>query len=784
MSNNNNKKTEKNPKKMFSLLGQKTESSFSSTKRKEDFQNQQHKCQICKRKTNLFQCTKCSIYYCSKCIKQIYPYKNNRIKRNEFICENCNDNEIIYDEKPNYQNYFCFICSAFLNEENKCTFLMTKKQELEFKNELINRNILLGEKEEGPQINENAFSIIRLCKNCQLNYFEIIENILNNNFQYIEHKKKKRRDTKVANESDNNTLNSNLYINLNNKNNNDNVQEIKNIVNENNKKNKINININNDKNNKNINDENDNKFNNIQQMLDMSFLNNNLHNNNNNYSNSNEFLNNDLNIFPNNNNNYFFNSSMNKPINNFSPTYDFMNLDNPQNSLNNGNILNNYSNFINNLNDNLNLMNNLILNKENQKFNSNAIPNMNQNQNNDLKNNIFNSNKNKNNSDNLKNNDKLNDFDEKEKEKKKNSHEKNNKNNNDNINQDESSFEQDNIYFCLYRMKSALSKITKYLSIFEKNNVDCNNSLLENMEFLTIIFSSIITKMKNEKKENNANNNEKNNEIKNNENNDNKEKNDNKENNNENINNIKNDTSKNENEKINIKIKGKNTNKKGEENKINENKKKELYEEEDDEEETDEPYDYYLDYILTVNDSFKIKLKVMKIYNDLKNTFFLILFKNIENLLLKLSEYATEEQIKLNSQSVKPQVLNEINKNIFQFDPSQLNMNIYNNMPQKNNNNIFNQPIPPLTNLPNFNYNSQPYIPRMPPININKDFPIINNNEQQMKLNYPGNIPNIFNMNSKFPINNELNGLPINPLILQSIKNKTNIDNNNHNNKK
>ena len=177
----------------------------------------------------------------------------------------------------------------------------------------------------------------------------------------------------------------------------------------------------------------------------------------------------------------------------------------------------------------------------------------------------------------------------------------------------------------------------------------------------------------------------------------------------------------------------------------------------------------------------------MKIFNDLKNTFFVILFKNIENLISKFSDYTTEEQNTYKTQSQKneipkePQNLNETNKNLFQYDISKINMNNFNNIPQKNNN-MFNQAIPPLTNLPNFNYNPQQYIRRMPLImqnnNINKDFPIINNNE----MNYSGNIPNIFNINSKFPINNELKGFGINPLLFQSINNKNNIDNNNYQN--
>ena len=307
------------------------------------------------------------------------------------------------------------------------------------------------------------------------------------------------------------------------------------------------------------------------------------------------------------------------------------------------------------------------------------------------------------------------------------------------------------------------------------------------MEFLNIIFSSIIRKIKNEKKINdekyNISTNNKNNKLKieinnNNLKNDNINKEYNKENNNDNCNN---ENSKNENDNLKDQI-NKNNNEKSKKNIIKSNKMKDLLEEEENEEYFEESYDSYLDYILSVNDSFKIKLKAMKIYNDLKNTFSLILFKNIENLISKFTEYTTEEQNKYKNNSQKNEIpkesnnSNEINQNLFQYDISKNNMNNVNNIQQVNSNTFFNQPLPPLTNLQNLNYNPQQYIRRMPL--VNKEFPNINNNE----LNYSGNMPNIFNINSKFPINNELTGFGINSLIFQNIKNKNNIGNNNYQN--
>ena len=59
---------------------------------------------------------------------------------------------------------------------------------------------------------------------------------------------------------------------------------------------------------------------------------------------------------------------------------------------------------------------------------------------------------------------------------------------------------------------------------------------------------------------------------------------------------------------------------------------------------------------------------------------------------------------------------------------------------------------------------------------VDNEAPIINNNaEQQMNFNYSANVPNMFNINSKIPINNDLNGIGINPLIMQNLKNEKHI---------
>ena len=125
MSNNNKpEEGEKKTKKLFSFSCQKVDSPISQDKNSDIEQN---KCRNCKKKYNLFQCIKCLKYYCSKCIKQLYYYKKRRIKRNEFICEDCGKNEI-FMEKSSLKNSFCFICGSYIGEKNKYTYLVTHEK--------------------------------------------------------------------------------------------------------------------------------------------------------------------------------------------------------------------------------------------------------------------------------------------------------------------------------------------------------------------------------------------------------------------------------------------------------------------------------------------------------------------------------------------------------------------------------------------------------------------------------------------------------------------------------
>ena len=851
MSNTNIKESEKNIKQLFSLLGKKTEPpNHLCNIIDEPKQEEKNQCQICKKKYNLFQCIICLSYYCSKCIKLSEYYQNRRIKRNEFICQNCTDNEDFQTKGENFQNYFCFICSEYIGENNKHNYLVTKRQKIQFQNEIFKKFMAFQEANKDTKKEESEYCVIRICFKCHLTYSKVIDKILNENINDEKNDKKAINNKMIGTDILNNLkeMNENNFINF--PKNLKNIQEIKNDVIENEKESKLNKeNEINSINNSNINKEEDNLlelkkiFENNSLFRDFKSSVNNLNNVNNrdiikNNNNQNEFLNKNLN-FPKENNSNLNYINIDNPMtdnrnNNIkmSDLYKLLNLNNPQNINNNSNLLNNFTNLFNNINANPSLIPNLPLNNGsgNNFSNNNIFSSLSLN--NNLGNNIFNFDSSLNNNNNLNNNqnkiNELYEFPEKER----NVNEKVNENKNKDINPEEYSIDPDNIYFCLYRMKDVLNQFTKYLSIFENNNMEYNNSILENIESLIKIFSTVIIKIKTELQNNkeyqmkfnlNQNDNKENNEnINNKEDGNNKDKKIEKDKHNNSIN-INTINKNNEFIDKNIKeLKGNNDikteNYKGK-SKINDddekniliikkenniNKEKEEFENKsnENEEEVEEPYEYYLDLILNINESFKNKLKAMKIYNDLKNLFFTILFKNIERLILKLSDVAEETQNKKQTQNSKNQPKieqnlhnnlninnannitnsNNLNNNRFSFENiSQLNA-LTNLLSQsQNNNSIFNQIMPPLINLQNFNCNQQPYMPKISPIlqnnNINRDLQILKNKNE---IKYPGNIPNIFNINQQQSLNKDQRGLGINSLILQSIKNQSYFDKNNN----
>ena len=86
--------------------------------------------------------------------------------------------------------------------------------------------------------------------------------------------------------------------------------------------------------------------------------------------------------------------------------------------------------------------------------------------------------------------------------------------------------------------------------------------------------------------------------------------------------------------------------------------------------------------------------------------------------------------------------------------------------------------MPPFLNLHNCNYNHPNISQILKNNNINRDLPILKNDNNELK--YPALISNLFNINQQQPLNNEQTGIGINPLILQNIKNQSYFDKNNY----
>ena len=814
MSNTNSKENEKNIKQLFFLLGKKTEAPNSFNNLLEESKVEKHQCQICKRKYNLFQCIICLSYYCSKCIKFSDYYKNRRIKRNEFICQNCTENENLQIKEENFQNYFCSICSEYIGENNKYNYLVTKRQQQQIQNEIFKNFVDIQETTKDAKKEESVYCVIRICFKCHLTYSKIIDKILNENIENEEQNEKKNNIIKKADLENNLNDKNNNYLNItSNKNNCQNLQEIKIIANEKNKDAQLNKeNENNPINNSNINSEKEKLFElkklfeNNSLFRDLSGQNNSNNLNKgdilNNTNNQNEFLKSNLNFPSDGNSNFNF---LNHPISNnmdnenIIDLYNLLNLNNTQNINNNSNNLNNFTNLLNNLNNSNSFLNPNLLadncNSNNFAY-DNILSNLNKN---NIGNNIFNCDTL--NSKNInylkKNQNKINelyDFNENERPLNEQTNKNQNKDNEDL--EDEYSIDPNNIYFCLYRKKDVLFQFTKYLNTFENNNIEYNNSILDNIETLTNILSTVIIKIKTELQNNeayqikfnlNQNDNKENNENNSNENI--KIENHHEKGKNENINNIK-DKTFNSKESSDINDVEKVISSFKKENDINDKiegdniKSNEIEEEEEEE----HPYEYYLNLILNINESFKNKLKALKIYNELKSLFSTILFKNIERLIFKLSDLVEETQSKNQNKNCKNEnnIQNNLNinnnnpnNNIFSLgNSSQLNaLNNFISQSHKNNKN-FNQAMPPFLNLHNCNYNHPNISQILKNNNINRDLPILKNDNNELK--YPALISNLFNINQQQPLNNEQTGIGINPLILQNIKNQSYFDKNNY----
>ena len=374
----------------------------------------------------------------------------------------------------------------------------------------------------------------------------------------------------------------------------------------------------------------------------------------------------------------------------------------------------NISKELNSLNSLLNLINsqnNFSLPNLDQNNGTNNLHTLNQNNNNNLDNNIVNNNEKLNNITDLnihlnnlnnikeKNNDLFSDLkieniesnNDEDIEKSKDSNDENENNEIiENIIKESLILKEDNIYFFLYKLKDVLFQFTKYIVFFENNNYHYNKTIIKNIETFSDIFERIIERLKSDIKNklgiNVLDNVDPKTLL------DNKKKN------------------KNINEKINV----------------------------------NDSYDYYITYVLSVNESFKSKIKALKTYSDLKNNFLSVLFKNIERLILKLSEILCDDKPIEKEETQKKenkeiQSLNNQNNNSniqFNNNPPQLNVNLLDNN-RLFQNNLDNQYTPNLLDIPYYNNNHSLYVPNISQIlqnnNMNNNLSLINNHN----LNYP-----------------------------------------------
>ena len=142
MSKDKNKSKGKLSDKEQAFLGKKTDSPSSFLNLFETSMSSNNiKCKMCQNKNNLNKCSKCSNYFCFECIKQITHMNLNKLKENEFICNNCLNIEIKHKnlEMP---CRMCYICGKKFHEKNLMIYHVNQEQKNEFKNIFLNKNLL------------------------------------------------------------------------------------------------------------------------------------------------------------------------------------------------------------------------------------------------------------------------------------------------------------------------------------------------------------------------------------------------------------------------------------------------------------------------------------------------------------------------------------------------------------------------------------------------------------------------------------------------------------------
>ena len=796
MSIEKNKTKEKTSEKQQIILGKKTEFPNSVNDLLEYNISNENKCKICGNKNYLIQCSKCSKYYCKDCIKQITRLNINKLKENDYICSNCQNDDILKKKRKESFSSICYICGNKCDEKNISNININSEEINNNKNNFLNKGIPLSEKEDDLINANNTNNLnwsIKICNNCQIQNNELIgknidkkkqlkkssNNIIDELTNIMNKDKEETNifnilDTKSENSSDNN-------ININKskgkelfdtfvmkktekeikeikENNENNEKEVVEINDKKEQKKNIQINIKNDE-KKNINNINNN-INNIsenienQNKLDLqNIIGNNLiikDLNDNNINNKNLFVIN-KNDYINPNYNSLLNSNLversintflNINPNNQNPSTKNINAPIP-NSQNINPLLFNMNNNIpsnlidiSNLNNNLNTFHdiNLLNNTKNQINNLKTINSTSKfpNNNNNLGNNILSYDINQNNLNNYNNLIGLG--------------ETSNINNINNIqlNLNDNNLKQDNnktnnlninINNNLIGVNNDIK--TTLNKISEDLHSFDNNNIENNLNILNNIQTLTTTFSQIINEENN------------------------KQNNNENQKELNNLKDKGDNKNSNNKTENNQEDNKNNNNDIQNNEK---YKEIINNMNLNEILNVspstraLINYILKVNESLKNQIKTLKMYIEIQKVFVAIIYQNIEMFIQNINQ---------NQNQIQPQVQKSISPN---KDPNNQNIqNIQNNniisqikdintQNTQNNNNLIHQLNPPsqlpintlnnlqninpppssnssstLINSPNLNYNS--------PIIISPMAQLISNNNLgrgHSLFNYPG----------------------------------------------
>ena len=169
------------------------------------------KCKICHKNSNLIKCFNCLNYFCNDCLSNVFKINITGIKQEDYLCPNCSKKK-----KDNKNTNKCFICLKSLEGINYTCLNATKEQQMKLKKEIKelteNKEQLLQEEENAinEENNPNQKSLVKICQKCETDFEGLIGKYL-----LVKKEKEEIKQKNIIDELSNIIKKENGVININ-----------------------------------------------------------------------------------------------------------------------------------------------------------------------------------------------------------------------------------------------------------------------------------------------------------------------------------------------------------------------------------------------------------------------------------------------------------------------------------------------------------------------------------------------------------------------------------------